>query len=150
MREPLSLSAGPVSRRAWRGAAIVGTLAVLAAACGSAAGSPSSGASSSAGSSTTVPGGRPLATGSVASVSGSSMSVSSQFAGATSVTWTPTTTFSQTVTADAQDVTAGSCVSVTGTPPASASAAGPIVARTITISGDATPCPDGGERGQDL
>ena len=66
--------------------------------------------SASSATSTTVPSGRPVASGSVTAVSGSSMSVESSFSGTTSVQWTSSTTFSQTVSATAQDVTVGSCV----------------------------------------
>ncbi|HLM96343.1 MAG TPA: DUF5666 domain-containing protein [Acidimicrobiales bacterium] len=117
---------------------------MLAAACSSASGSAGSASSAT---STTLPNGRPVASGSVTAVSGSSMSVESSFSGTTAVQLTSSTTFSQTVSATAQDLTVGSCIDVTGTPPASGSAAGPIVARSVTVSGARSPCPPAGGAG---
>lgn len=123
-----SWHAGPVrGRRSRRWVVLVGALGLLAAACSSASGSSTPASSAT---STTLPGVRPVASGSVTAVSGSSITVESQFSGTTSVLWTSSTTFSQTVSGTAQDLTVGSCVAVTGTPPASGSAAGPVVART--------------------
>jgi hypothetical protein len=69
------------------------------------------------------------------------MTVQSQFSGTTSVRWSSATTFTQTVTGTAQDVTPGTCVTATGSPPADGSAAGPVTARSIAVTGDSSPCP---------
>lgn len=131
-------------RLARRSVVLVGALGLLATACSSASGSATSGTSAT---STTVPSARPVASGSVTAVSGSSMSVASQFSGTATLQLTSSTTYSQTVSATAQDVTVGGCVAVTGTPPTNGSAAGPVAARSVVISGAGSPCPFTGSTG---
>ncbi|HLN41583.1 MAG TPA: hypothetical protein VK215_03965 [Acidimicrobiales bacterium] len=75
------------------------------------------------------------------------MSVASQFSGTATLQLTSSTTYSQTVSATAQDVTVGGCVAVTGTPPTNGSAAGPVAARSVVISGAGSPCPFTGSTG---
>jgi hypothetical protein len=91
------------------------------------------GLTSVAGAAPARPGGG--ASGSVASVSGSTMEVQSTSA-QTSVSWTATTTFSETATETISDVTAGDCVTVTGTPAKKSKTT--IAARSVTISKPST------------
>src|ERR1019366_10132338 len=94
----------PARRSARRLALFAAAMGLLSAACSSTSGSTTSPSSASSGSSTTAPNGRPVASGSVTSVSGSSMNVQSRLSGTTSVTWTSATAFTQTVPVTAQDV----------------------------------------------
>jgi hypothetical protein len=100
---------------------VVGTAAALAA-LGSA--SPAFGASTG-GSGTSTPaggGGRfPGASGTIAAITGTSLEVQNAQTGQTTVTFTPTTTFQQTVKANASAVTVGSCITATGKPTKKAS-----------------------------
>ncbi len=75
------------------------------------------------------PGANPGAFGSVAAISGSTMEVQNAQSGQVTVSWTPSTTFSQIATVAASSVTTGTCVTVTGT-----SSKGTITARSVTIS----------------
>ena len=72
------------------------------------------------------------ASGSVASLSGSSMEVQNPATGQTTVSWTPTTQFSKTVSEAVSVLTAGDCVTVTGTP--SKSSKTTIAARSISVA----------------
>jgi hypothetical protein len=72
------------------------------------------------------------ASGSVATVSGTSMEVQSTGAGQTTVNWTGSTTFSETTTQTLSAVVVGDCLTVTGTP--SKKSKTTIAARSITIS----------------
>jgi hypothetical protein len=65
----------------------------------------------------------------VAAITGQSMEVQNQQTGQVTVSWTPSTRFSQTVTVPASAVAVGSCVTVNGT-----SANGAIEATSVTIS----------------
>ena len=60
------------------------------------------------------------------------MEVQSTTEGQTSVSWTGTTTFSETATETLSAVTAGDCLTVTGTP--SKKSKTTVAARSITIS----------------
>jgi hypothetical protein len=91
------------------------------------------GLTSLAGAAPTRPGGG--ASGSVASVSGSTMEVQST-AAQTSVSWTATTTFSETATKTVSDVAVGDCVTATGTPAKKSKTT--IAARSVTISKPST------------
>jgi Domain of unknown function (DUF5666) len=71
----------------------------------------------------------PGASGSVAAITGSSMEVQNQQTGQVTVSWTPTTTFSQTASVPASSVAAGDCVTVSGS-----SSKGTITATTVTVS----------------
>jgi Domain of unknown function (DUF5666) len=75
------------------------------------------------------PGSNPGAFGSVAAISGSSMEVQNAQTGQVTVSWTPSTTFSQTVTVSASSMATGDCVTVTGT-----SSKGTITARSVSVS----------------
>jgi hypothetical protein len=89
--------------------------------------------SAAAGAATTTNTSAPLgASGSVASLSGSSMEVQSPTTGQTTVSWTPATQFSKTVTEAVSVLTAGDCVTVTGTP--SKSSKTTIAARSISVA----------------
>jgi Domain of unknown function (DUF5666) len=72
------------------------------------------------------------ASGSVAALSTSSMEVQSASSGQTTVSWTPTTQFSKSVTESVSSVSAGDCVSVTGT--ASKKSKTTIAARSISVT----------------
>jgi hypothetical protein len=71
----------------------------------------------------------PGTAGSVAAISGTSMEVQSAATGQTTVDWTSSTTFTQTATVSKSSVTAGDCVTVTGT-----SSKKTITAKTVAIS----------------
>lgn len=58
----------------------------------------------------------PGASGTIAAINGTSLEVQNPQTGQTTVTYTPTTTFQQTVTANASTVTVGSCLTATGKP----------------------------------
>jgi hypothetical protein len=110
------------------------SLASLLAACGASstasASSPTTVAPASTGSGPAPAGGAfPGAVGSVAALAGSSMEVQSQQTGQVTVSWTPSTNFTQSTTASAATVTVGDCVVATGS-----SSSGTITARTVSIS----------------
>src|SRR5580704_4198677 len=89
--------------------------------------------SAAAGAATTTNTPAPLgASGSVASLSGSSMEVQSPMTGQTTVSWTLTTQFSKTVSEAVSVLKAGDCVTVTGTP--SKSSKTTIAARSISVA----------------
>jgi hypothetical protein len=75
------------------------------------------------------------ASGSVASVSGSTMEVQST-SDQTSVSWTAATTFSETATETISDVAVGDCLTVTGTPAKKSKTT--IAARSVAISKPST------------
>ena len=71
-------------------------------------------------------GGRPAAlppgaSGTIAAINGTSLEVQNPTTGQTTVTYTPTTTFDQTVTGHGVGVTVGSCISAFGKPTSSSS-----------------------------
>jgi hypothetical protein len=110
------------------------SLAALLAACGG-------GSTTASGSTTTTPPGSgsgpsatgagafPGAVGSVASLSSSSMEVQNQQTGQVTVSWTPSTSFTESTTAAASSVAVGDCVVVTGS-----SSNGSLTARTVGVS----------------
>jgi hypothetical protein len=108
------------SNRHWSG--YVGTILLTALAV--------AGYSSVAEAASTPPFG--AASGSVASISGTSMEVQSASAGQTTVTWATATTFSKTVSLTTSGLAAGDCISVTGT--AAKKSKTTITARTITVT----------------
>ncbi|HEX3793737.1 MAG TPA: hypothetical protein VHV57_04480 [Acidimicrobiales bacterium] len=73
-----------------------------------------------------------VASGQVASLAGTSMEVQDPTSGQTTVDWTGTTTFSQTVTEAVSALTAGECVTVIGTPAKKSKTT--LAARSITVS----------------
>ena len=101
-----SLTSRSSNRRRFMRLAGTGATALLAAtAVASAAGAA------------TTPANAPIgATGSVASLSGSSMEVQNASTGQTTVNWSTTTTFSKTVTEAVNALASGDCVTVSGTP----------------------------------
>jgi len=102
-------------------------LATLAAAPSAfAASSPATSAPSTR---PTIPG----ASGSVAAVTGSSMEVQNPETGQVTVSWTPSTTFTQTVTSTVSDVAVGDCVTVTGKPASKNSTKGPIAGTSVIV-----------------
>ena len=110
------------NRRRWAQAIGGGVTALVALAA----------VASPAGAATTTPT-RPIgASGSVAALTGSSMEVQNASSGQTTVSWTTTTQFSKTVTEGVSSLTAGSCVTVTGT--ASKNSKTTIAARSITVT----------------
>src|SRR5580658_9985067 len=88
------------------------------------------GMGAAAGAATSPPGAG--ASGSVASISGTTMEVQSASEGQTTVSWTPSTTFSETATQTLSAVAVGDCLTVTGTP--SKKSKTTVAARSITIS----------------
>ena len=123
---------------------VLGVAALILAACGSSSSAsttsstPSTSASDGTGASATqrqVPG----ASGTIAAINGTSLEVQNASSGQTTVTYTSTTSFKQTVSATAADVTVGSCISAFGTPTSGASSGKsalgkPVTAKTVTIS----------------
>ena len=134
MRSPVRLT-GLADRR--RGPALavgLGAVALVAAACGGAAASTTSRPASNSGSGS--PANRPIpgASGQIAALTPPSMEVQNPETGQTTVSWTSSTTFTQTVTGSLSTVTAGDCVSVSGTPSSPGSSSSPITARTVSIT----------------
>lgn len=100
---------------------VLGGAALVLAACGggsSTAAKATSTTSTSATTSTPTTTTTPGTVGRVASITGQSMEVQSQTAGQTTVNYTSSTTFDQTIPGTLADVTAGACVSASGTPSA--------------------------------
>lgn len=124
-------------------AAVAVSLSALLAGCG---GSPTKASSSSAttvapagGQTATGPATFPGAFGSVAAISGSSMEVQNAATGQTTVSWTSSTSFIETVKETEAALTPGMCAAVTGI-----HANGKLTARSVTISAPspAGTCPD--------
>jgi hypothetical protein len=88
--------------------------------------------SSTAGAAPTPPSPGGSASGSVASITGTSMEVQSASAGQTTVNTTSSTTFSQTLAETQSAVAVGQCLTVTGTPAKSSKTT--ITARSVSIS----------------
>lgn len=127
-------------RRAMLGAAVVAGGALTLAACGGSASTSSlavaAGARSGV-SSSGAPKAPPGVSGTVAAVdtAASNMEVQNPTSGQTTVTWTASTSFTQTVDTDLASVAAGDCVVATGTPPAGAgSAPTTVTATSVAIS----------------
>ncbi len=135
----------PRFRRAMALSAL-GVAAVTLAACGSsssasttsstAARSNSQSGSGTGGSGT--PRQAPGASGSIAAINGTSLEVQSS-TGQTTVTYTPTTTFAQTVAVTSSSVTNGSCITAVGKPTSTPSTGksafgGPVTATTVSIT----------------
>jgi len=145
--------AAPRARRPVRGRrmlalAALAALAALLAACGSSSastttttsGSTTSGSGSGAGSNGSGSGRQfPGASGTIATVNGTSMEVQNPSSGQTTVNYTPSTTFRQIVSSNASAVTVGSCISAFGKPTSgSSSSTGafgePITATTVSVT----------------
>ena len=112
----------------WVTPVVVGLATLLLSACGS-GGATTASPRAASGSTTTQ--GRPAATGTIASISGSSMAVQNPRTGQVTVDWAPSTTFTQTVSASAADLGVGECVQVLA---ATGSSPGPAASRTVVIS----------------
>lgn len=134
--------------------AALGALMLLAAACGSPASTSTSAHAStklpSAGVSTRPT--TPSAFGTVATITATSMEVQNPQTGQVTVGWTSSTVFTQTQAATSAAVVSGSCITVTGTPPAASGSTGPITATSITIyqpgaAGSCAPGAAGGAAG---
>jgi Domain of unknown function (DUF5666) len=139
----------PAVRRALALTAL-GVAAVTLAACGSSSASttsttasPSTGGSGQSGGSGPGGGGParqlPGASGSIAAINGTSLEVQNPSTGQTTVTYTPATTFDQTVSTAASSVTVGTCISAFGKPtsPSSSGARAfgePVTATTVSIT----------------
>ncbi|MTD56330.1 DUF5666 domain-containing protein [Amycolatopsis pithecellobii] len=112
-----------------------GLLGLTLAACGSSSTPPAEPAAASA-----PPGAArgPAASGTIAAVAGSSIEVQNPANGQVTVNFSSSTTFTDRVPAALSDVTAGSCVVVSGT-------GTPVVAKTVQIStADNDTCGTGG------
>ena len=94
----------------------------VAAAVVALGGATSAFAASTSGNGSPGPGGGggqfPGASGTIAAINGTSLEVQNTETGQTTVTYTPTTTFQQTVSVNASAVTAGTCITATGKPTA--------------------------------
>lgn len=115
-------------------ALLLGSLALLLAACGG--GSPRASASASTNTSTAPPTrfSRPLATGTVGSVATSSMEVDSASSGDLKVAWTPSTTFTETVSVGGSALAVGDCLTAIGTTTTSGQSGASMTASTVTIN----------------
>jgi Domain of unknown function (DUF5666) len=128
----------------------LGVAAVTLAACGSSSSAsttsstkaPTS-AGSGRGSGTGSGGGGtrqfPGTSGTIAAINGPSLEVQNPTTGQTTVNYTSTTTFDQTVTTTASSVTVGSCISAFGKPTSSSSSSTstfgrPVTATTVSVS----------------
>ena len=107
----------------------VATLVACSLAASMAVATVAGAASTPSGSSTGHP--FPVAAGSVAAITGSSMEVQNPQTGQVTVTWTTSTTVSQTVTVAATSVTVGDCVTVVGT---TSKKSKEVTAKTVSIS----------------
>jgi len=128
------------------GLPVLAACAIALAACGGGSSTTSATTKTGGAAPTTGPaatGGRtiPGAFGTLAAIDGTSLEVQNPESGQTTVTYTPTTAFSQTVTASLADVTVGSCISAFGKPPSgstssTSSSATPatVTATTVTIT----------------
>ncbi|MGO8873022.1 MAG: hypothetical protein ACLQPH_16790 [Acidimicrobiales bacterium] len=121
----------------------LGIAAVTLAACGSSSSASTTSSSpsgtrpagSGSGSTHQIPG----TSGTIAAITGTSFEVQNPTTGQTTVSYTPTTTFRQTVTTTASAVTVGSCLSAFGKPTSTSSSGsdafgGPVTATTVTIT----------------
>ena len=122
----------------------LGVLGAALAACGSASSASTSSSSSttggsSSGSNGATPRQLPGAAGTIASINGTSLEVQNPITGQTTVNYTPSTMFRQTVPASATAVTVGSCISAFGKPSSGPSSGGrgfgiPVTATTVSVS----------------
>lgn len=86
----------------------------------------------------------PGASGSVAAVTGSSIEVQNPETGQTTVSWTTSTAFTQTVTVPSSSVAVGDCVTVSGTTQKKSKT---VTAKDVTVSQPTTgTCTDGSTR----
>ncbi|AHI01692.1 DUF5666 domain-containing protein [Kutzneria albida] len=127
------MSLHPAARRSGL-VLVAGALSVTLAACGGgSSATPSGGTQAPSSSRGPGQGGtRPGAFGTVAAVTGSTAQVQNPQNGQVAVTFSDSTTFTETVSGALRDVTAGSCVEVTGTGPAVAGQ--PLTAKSVTIT----------------
>ncbi len=116
-----TLTSRSTSRRRWARFLVTGATALVAATT----------IGSVAGAATTTTSASGVANGSVAALQASSMEVQNPSTGQTTVNWTTSTQFSKTVSESVSVLTAGDCVTVTGTP--SKSSKTTIAARSITV-----------------
>jgi len=119
----------------------LGVAAVTLAACGSSSSASTTSttkapASAGRGSGGAGAGGgaRPGTSGTIAAINGASLEVQSPTTGQTTVNYTSTTTFDQTVTTTAASVTVGSCVSAFGKPTSSSSSSTSTIGRPVTAT----------------
>jgi hypothetical protein len=123
----------------------LGVAGVALAACGSSSSASTSSSSStttggaSSGGSSATPRQFPGASGTIAAINGTTLEVQNPITGQTTVNYTPSTSFRQTVTASATAVTVGSCISAIGMPSSGSSSGGsafgsPVTATTVSVS----------------
>jgi hypothetical protein len=134
------------TRRPLAVAVLGGALVLALAACGSSGSDSGAPASQPPSPARGARGGGPAAAGTIAAVEGSGIQVQNPANGQVTVKFSGSTMFSQRVPATLADVTAGSCVLVTGT-------GTPVVARTVEVSaaggnGCGFGAPGGGARPQ--
>ncbi len=127
---------------------VLGAVGLALAACGSTssassvstATTPKSSAAGGAGAGgNTTPRQFPGTTGTIAAINGTSLEVQNPTTGQTTVSYSPTTTFRQTVPSSASAVTVGSCISAFGKPTTGSSSGsgafgGPVTATTVSVS----------------
>ena len=144
--DPRPLPTGrPVTVRRLLALSALGVAGVALAACGSSSAStPSSSStpttsSGSSASGSTTPRQFPGTSGTIAAINGTSLEVQNPTTGQVTVNYTSTTTFRQTVTAPASEVTVGSCISAFGKPTSGSSSGksafgNPVTATTVSVS----------------
>jgi hypothetical protein len=140
----VTTSGAPAARPSWQrrwapALAGAGIVVLTATACGSSGTtSTTPSAPPAAAASTPKPSSSaaafPGVVGTAAAVSGSSLEVQNPTSGQVTVTFTTSTPITDTISVTSKDVTAGSCVSVVGTPSAAGSATRSVTATTVTIS----------------
>jgi hypothetical protein len=119
----------------------LGVAAVTLAACGSSSSASTTSttkapASAGGGSGGAGAGGgaRPGASGTIAAITGASLEVQNPTTGQTTVNYTSSTAFDQTVPATASSVTLGACISAFGTPTTASSSSTPTFGRPVTAT----------------
>jgi hypothetical protein len=121
----------------------LGVAALAMAACGASSTASTTSSSSPAGGSGAGGGATqrqfPGASGTIAAINGDSLEVQNTSSGQTTVTYTSSTTFDQTVTSSASAVTVGACISAFGKPTSTSSSSkggfgGPVTATTVSIT----------------
>ncbi|MGH3770477.1 MAG: DUF5666 domain-containing protein [Pseudonocardiaceae bacterium] len=128
---------------------LVAAVAVAVSACGN-AGTSTAGQPAESSSPSAAPGRPPGASGTVAAVTASSLQVQNPRTGQVSVTFTPSTRFTETVPATAADLAVGDCALALGAPQPAGDPAGPVTATSVSISPAAADsgCGTGAGRGR--
>ncbi|MBV8540423.1 MAG: hypothetical protein JO063_00975 [Pseudonocardiales bacterium] len=128
---------------------LVAAVAVAVSACGN-AGTSTAGQTAAPSSPPAAPGRPPGASGLVAAVTASTLQVQNPRTGQVSVTFTPSTSFTETVPATVADLAVGDCALAVGAPRPAGDPAGPVAATSVSISPAAAGggCGSGAGRGR--